>query len=46
MKQKLVPGQKIICLNHQASFNYFFRVIGSWNIFKGSSKIAKMEKEV
>ena len=24
MKQKLVPGQKIICLNRKASFNYFF----------------------
>ena len=24
MKQKNVPGQKIICLNRKASFNYFF----------------------
>jgi SsrA-binding protein len=24
MKQKTVPGQKIICLNRKASFNYFF----------------------
>ena len=24
MKQKLVAGQKIICLNRKASFNYFF----------------------
>ena len=24
MKQKQVPGQKIICLNRKASFNYFF----------------------
>jgi SsrA-binding protein len=24
MKQKPVPGQKIICLNRKASFNYFF----------------------
>ena len=24
MKQKLVSGQKIICLNRKASFNYFF----------------------
>ena len=24
MKQKLFPGQKIICLNRKASFNYFF----------------------
>ena len=24
MKQKIVPGHKIICLNRKASFNYFF----------------------
>ena len=24
MKKKAVPGQKIICLNRKASFNYFF----------------------
>ena len=24
MKKKLVPGQKIICLNRKARFNYFF----------------------
>ena len=24
MKNKIVPGQKIICLNRKASFNYFF----------------------
>ena len=24
MKPKIVPGQKIICLNRKASFNYFF----------------------
>ena len=24
MKQKEIPGQKIICLNRKASFNYFF----------------------
>ena len=24
MKQKIYPGQKIICLNRKASFNYFF----------------------
>ena len=24
MKQKVVPGQKIICLNRKASFNFFF----------------------
>ena len=24
MKQKVILGQKIICLNRKASFNYFF----------------------
>ena len=24
MKQKIAPGQKIICLNRKASFDYFF----------------------
>jgi SsrA-binding protein len=24
MKQKVVPGQKTVCLNRKASFNYFF----------------------
>ena len=24
MKKRIVPGQKIICLNRKASFNYFF----------------------
>ena len=24
MKQNLIPGKKIICLNRKASFNYFF----------------------
>ena len=24
MKQNIVPGKKIICLNRKASFNYFF----------------------
>ena len=27
MKNKTVPGQKIICLNRKASFNYFFIVL-------------------
>ena len=27
MKKKLFPGQKIICLNRKASFNYFFKEI-------------------
>ncbi len=25
MKKKIFPGQKIICLNRKASFNYFFK---------------------
>ena len=25
MKKKTFPGQKIICLNRKASFNYFFK---------------------
>ena len=24
MIKKIIPGQKIICLNRKASFNYFF----------------------
>ncbi len=37
MKQKLVPGQKIICLNRKASFNYFFlELLEAGIILKGS----------
>ena len=37
MKQKLVPGQKIICLNRKASFNYFFlELIEAGIVLKGS----------
>ena len=37
MKQKIVPGQKIICLNRKASFNYFFLEIMEAGIsLKGS----------
>ena len=37
MKQKLAPGQKIICLNRKASFNYFFEdLIEAGIILKGS----------
>tara|TARA_B110000444_G_C18808358_1_gene581208 strand:+ start:102 stop:575 length:474 start_codon:yes stop_codon:yes gene_type:complete len=37
MKQKVVPGQKIICLNRKASFNYFFLEILECGIsLKGS----------
>ena len=37
MKQKTVPGQKIICLNRKASFNYFFiEIIEAGISLKGS----------
>ena len=37
MKQKAVPGQKIICLNRKASFNYFFEeLIEAGIVLKGS----------
>ena len=37
MKQKLVLGQKIICLNRKASFNYFFiDLIEAGIVLKGS----------
>ena len=37
MKRKLVPGQKIICLNRKASFNYFFiELLEAGIILKGS----------
>jgi len=37
MKHKLVPGQKIICLNRKASFNYFFvELIEAGIVLKGS----------
>ena len=37
MKQKVLPGQKIICLNRKASFNYFFiEVLEAGISLKGS----------
>ena len=37
MKQKIAPGQKIICLNRKASFNYFFiELIEAGIVLKGS----------
>tara|TARA_X000000950_G_C13711480_1_gene576386 strand:- start:408 stop:881 length:474 start_codon:yes stop_codon:yes gene_type:complete len=37
MKYKLAPGQKIICLNRKASFNYFFiDLIEAGIVLKGS----------
>ena len=37
MKQKQVPGQKIICLNRKASFNFFFvELIEAGIALKGS----------
>ena len=37
MKQKIAPGQKIICLNRKASFNYFFiELLEAGIVLKGS----------
>ena len=37
MKQKIFPGQKIICLNRKASFNYFFiELLEAGIVLKGS----------
>ena len=37
MKHKLAPGQKIICLNRKASFNYFFiELLEAGIVLKGS----------
>ena len=37
MKQKLASGQKIICLNRKASFNYFFiELLEAGIVLKGS----------
>ena len=37
MKQKVIPGQKIVCLNRKASFNYFFlEIIEAGIALKGS----------
>ena len=37
MKQKIVPGRKIICLNRKASFNYFFlELLEAGIVLKGS----------
>ena len=37
MKQKISPGQKIICLNRKASFNYFFiELLEAGIVLKGS----------
>mgnify|MGYP001205474286 CR=1 FL=1 len=37
MKKKSLPGQKIICLNRKASFNYFFKeLLEAGIVLKGS----------
>ena len=37
MIKKIVPGQKIICLNRKASFNYFFiEILEAGIALKGS----------
>ena len=48
MKNKTVPGQKIICLNRKASFNYFFIELLEAGIALKAPKLnlCEMEKEV
>ena len=37
MKRKIIPGQKIVCLNRKANFNYFFiELIEAGIVLKGS----------
>ena len=44
MKQKQVPGQKIICLNRKASFNYFFEDLIEAGIVLKSSEIKSIRE--
>ena len=39
MKQNIVPGRKIICLNRKASFNYFFEDLYEAGIILKGSEI-------
>ena len=45
MKQKLVPGQKIICLNRKASFNYFFLEILEAGISLKGSEVKSLRQK-
>ena len=42
MKQKIAPGQKIICLNRKASFNYFFLEIFEAGIYLKGSEVKSL----
>ena len=42
MKRKIVPGQKIICLNRKASFNYFFLELLEAGIVLKSSEVKSL----
>ena len=44
MKQKLAPGQKIICLNRKASFNYFFLEILEAGISLKGSEVKSLRE--
>ena len=44
MKQKIVPGQKIICLNRKASFNYFFEDLFEAGIVLKGSEIKSVRE--
>ena len=42
MKQKQHPGQKIICLNRKASFNYFFKELLEAGIVLTGSEVKSL----
>ena len=44
MKQKLVTGQKIICLNRKASFNYFFLELLEAGISLKGSEVKSLKR--
>ncbi|MFZ9995271.1 MAG: SsrA-binding protein SmpB [Pelagibacteraceae bacterium] len=44
MKQKISPGQKIICLNRKASFNYFFHELLEAGIALKGSEVKSLRE--
>ena len=44
MKQKDFPGQKIVCLNRKASFNYFFQELIEAGISLKGSEIKSIRE--
>ena len=44
MKQKTSPGQKIICLNRKASFNYFFHELLEAGIALKGSEVKSLRE--